>query len=307
MNQLHELLENARRQLGFSATYNDDGSLRNSIRKPAAAVSRFSMRKMEIPAPVAGVNHKTFTPLGTEAGKAAPLPSAVLAASRVVAAGAHLVIVDAATEALPVGNTGDIALVQRNAGFTCIEAADFSLVPDGTDVSASQLPAYRSMADLDTMPAYGFRTTLTRAEQKAYKEGELADSALVSIALGVARVADAVLLAAINAATPTAFTLAAAAAQGVEFNELRAMVGTNGTGATVSQDGILRVGGIMAELTPDNATTIVGAFNRAAVAVHEDIGLVAERTDAQGSLVLTCWVNAQALLPLPGAFWSVSA
>ncbi|MCY1293302.1 hypothetical protein D9M70_425580 [compost metagenome] len=64
---------------------------------------------------------------------------------------------------------------------------------------------------------------------------------------------------------------------------------------------------MLAELTPVTADTIVGSFSRAAVAVHEDIRLVAERTNRQGELILTAWANMQALLPLPGAFFKVAA
>jgi len=181
------------------------------------------------------------------------------------------------------------------------------LAPDGTDLTDSAIQVYRAYADRKTIPAYGVRIPMSRSEQKSYREGELADSVLVSIALGVSRAADAALLGAIKAANPAAFSLAAAAAKGLKFHELRSLVGTAGTGAAVGQDGALRVAGVQAELTPDIDATIVGAFNRSAVAIHEEITLLAERINVQGALVLTCWVHLQALLPKPDSFFSVGA
>lgn len=307
MNELHKLFEDAKRQSAASATYDQTGAVRHIIPKAPASVLSRSIREMSLPPFLASQGlHQVRVPLGTEAGKKSTFSSVLLQASRVSQAGARIILVNEADDAISVLG-GGIALQKRNAGYTLVEAANFAVVADGADVADSALPVYRDLIDLDTMPSYGFRVALSRAEQKTYEDGELADNALVSIALGIARVADAVLLSAIAAATPANFSLGAAAALGVEFAELRALVGTAGTGAAVGQDGTLRAAGVLAELTPATADTIVGSFSRAAVAVHEDIRLVAERTNKQGELILTCWMNAQALLPLPGAFWKVGA
>ncbi|WP_207887388.1 hypothetical protein [Pseudomonas sp. 30_B] len=304
---IRKLLQDASRQSAANVIYDNAGNVRHVIPKAPASMMSRSIREMSLPPFLAQQGlHQVRVPLGTEAGKKITFSSVLLQASRVSQAGARIILVAEADDAQQIPG-GGIALVKRNAGYTLVEAADFALVADGADVSDSALPVYRDMIDLDTMPAYGFRVALSRAEQKAYEEGQLSDHALVSIALGLARVADQVLLSAINASTPATFSLGAAAALGVEFSELRALVGTAGTGAAVGQDGTLRAAGVLAELTPASAETIVGSFSRAAVAVHEDIRLVAERTSKQGELVLTAWLNAQALLPLPGAFFKVTA
>lgn len=307
MNELKRLLEDAKRQSAASATYDQTGAVRHIIPKAPASVLSRSIRELSLPPFLASQGlHQVRAPQGTEAGKQTTFSSVLLQASRVSQAGARIILVNEADNAISVPG-GGIALQKRNAGYTLVEAANFAVVADGANVADSSLPVYRDLIDLDTIPSYGFRVALSRAEQKAYEDGELADNALVSIALGIARAADAVLLSAIAASTPANFSLGAAAALGVEFAELRALVGTAGTGAAVGQDGILRAAGVLAELTPVTAETIVGSFSRAAVAVHEDIRLVAERTNKQGELILTCWMNAQALLPLPGAFFKVAA
>ena len=307
MNELRNLIADAQRQHSTSVILDHHGDVRHVLPKAAASVSSLKLRELSLPPFIAsqGLN-QVRVPVGTEAGKKTTFDKVLLESSRVAQAGARIILVKEADDAIPVPG-GGIALQRRNAGYTLIEAANFAVVPDGDELANSTLPIYRDLIDLETIPALGFRVALTRAEQKAYESGQLADSALVSIALGIARAADATLLSAIVAGNPAAFSLGAAAALGVEFAELRALVGTAGTGAIPGQDGTLRAAGVLAELTPTIAETIAGTFNRAAVAVHEDIRLVAERTNTRGELILTCWVNMQALLPLPGAFFAVDA
>lgn len=307
MNELLKLIEDAKRQMGASVIYDHAGEVRHVMPKVPASVSSLNLRELSLPPFLAsqGLN-QVRVPVGTEAGKKTTFSSVLLESSRVSQAGARIILVNEADDAIGIPG-GGIALQRRNAGYTLIEAANFAVVPDGDELANSSLPIYRDLIDLETIPSLGFRVALSRAEQLAYEGGQLADSALASIALGIARAADTSLLSAIVAGNPAAFSLGAAAALGVEFAELRALVGTAGSGASVGQDGTLRAAGVLAELTPTIAETIAGTFNRAAVAVHEDIRLVAERTNKQGELILTCWVNMQALLPLPGAFFKVGA
>lgn len=306
MNELEKLLAAARRAPGSRDTLNDDGSVRHRKIIPATAVSHYSLRDLEVPAFAADAFREIHFPVGFEAGKSTKLSHVLLAGSRAVAAGAKLIILPGYDTKTHTSN-GVTAYAKREARLDLIEAADFMEVMDGQDVSESELPIARALVDFDEITTFGFRVKLPRAEQKAYQDGQLANSTLASIALGLARLADRVLLDAIVASTPATFSLAAAAAAGFEFSELRAVIGTTANGATVGQDGILRAAGILAELTPDTAATVVGAFNRSAIAVHPEIGLIAERTNLDGSMTVTCWASMQALLPRPGAFWTVGA
>jgi hypothetical protein len=86
---------------------------------------------------------------------------------------------------------------------------------------------------------------------------------------------------------------------------LRAIVGTDGAGATTDQ-GKLYAGGVPAELTPDSAGSFIGAFGRAAIVTDEEIKIIATRTDASGGLEVTCWLGLQALVPDKSKFWTVT-
>lgn len=313
MNTLKDLLADARRQLAYHEFNNADGSVRALLPKAAASAITLSMRSMDAPQPPtpAGMS-LIYAPQGTEATRVTKLPLAVAHRSRAVMAGARLFLVDAAVE--PVQPTylhgqaqnAPVALTRRQGRFTVVEPALLAKTDDGDDLSASTIPVFTSDVDMDTMPAYGVHFELTRADMREYNDGELADAALASIVMGIGRVCDAALIAAIVAGTPAAFTIGAAAAKGFEFRELRALIGTTGTGSAVGQDGTLRAAGVLAELTDASASTIIGAWSRSAVAVADDIRLVAERTGKAGDLRLTAWVNVQALTPRPGCFWTVA-
>ena len=72
----------------------------------------------------------------------------------------------------------------------------------------------------------------------------------------------------------------------------------------MAQDGTLRAYGIKAELTKFSSSTIVGAFNRAAVSIEDDFRLTGYRK-LNGSIEIVCWVQAQAQVPDVTAFWRV--
>lgn len=148
---------------------------------------------------------------------------------------------------------------------------------------------------------------VTRSQLRNYGNDNVVDEILLSLVLGLARAADAALLGAIKATAPALFSLGAAAAQGLRLDELRALVGTAGNGAAIREDGTLTAAGIHAELTADMAETMVGAFNRSAVAIHEDVTVTAERRNAAGDLIVTAWANMIPLAPNTAMFWTVGA
>lgn len=308
MNLLSSLIESAKKEIGYRTHHDGDGNVRAVTSKPAASVATVSLRELQLPPMVgAGRGHAATNPLGTAAGKKTTIDAALIEQSRVAQAGAVVIVVPTAAAAVGIGPTDGVALYKREASFTTIEAAPFAIVADDADVAESALPLLRDLIDFETIPAYGFRVSLSRAEQKAFGDGVLTDGALASIALGLAKAADACLLSAIAAVNPEAFTLASVAARGLSFGELRGLVGSAANGASVGADGVLRAAGVSAELTSTVPGTYVGAFNRSAVAISEDVTLLAERRNAQGDLVLTCFANMQALVPDASTFWTVGA
>ncbi|SFI96333.1 hypothetical protein [Nitrosomonas sp. Nm34] len=233
----------------------------------------------------------------------------VAVSSKVVAAGSSVVLIKDPQQPIQQPD-GVIIMTSQPAGFAVAEPAGFSLVDDGDDLSNSDVPVYRALADRYTMPALGFRTTLTRSAQKRWMNGELEEALLLSIMSGLGRIADKMLLYAIIAETPAAFSIGAAAARGLRINDLRALVGTAGSGASFRADGQLVAAGISAELTDCITQTVVGDWSRAAVGLMEDITLVATRANSfEGSMSVTCFANCQALLPVTDSllpFWTVS-
>jgi len=219
-------------------------------------------------------------------------------------AGARLVSVADAPE--PVQSTNPSAppaLYERVSRFTTIERATFSPVADGSDVTVSPLPIKTAQINIGDAPSHALRFEITRAQQKAKTDAELEFEISRSLVLGLGALCDKVLLSAIAASTPANFTLALAAARGIRFAELQAIVGTAGTAAAVGQDGALRANGIPAELSDQAAATVIGAWSRCGVAVNELVQIHFERRNVTGLLAVTAFVNAHALLPAPEFFW----
>lgn len=243
----------------------------------------------------------------------ATIAGAVVNASQVAAAGARIIPIAASPDSpQPLIQTYGKALpapvlFQRPEKFSIIMPATFAALADGVDVSTSAFPAARASVLWGDAPSHAVRFEISRQDQKAMTEDELAFEIEQAIARGLARLADAVLLGAIAAATPAAFTLAAAAAKGLRFAELRALVGTAATGAAVGVDGVLRSGGVAAELTDTTAATIIGAFNRSAVAVEDEVQIIIDRRSLQGDLAITAHVSMRALVPDAGAFFVLGA
>jgi len=311
MNALKNFLLEARQATGDVGSFNADGSLRHVLKQRAATVRHLNLRTVEMPAfaqnPLRVL--RSALPAGTQAGVTTTLEHALIAGSRCAEAGARVIVIPAAEPAQSIA--GEVVFQRRDMRFDLIEAAPFTSVPDGVDLPLTELPIYRDAVDLQKIPLVGVHVSLTRAEARQYEDGELATSAMTSIVLGLARAADTILLGAILEKNPEAFGLHKAAAAGLKFGELRAIIGTNGSGAGVAPDGTLRAGwgasgdttGIIAEFTDVMAATLIGDFSRSAIAVHDEIQLVADRTNVKGDLTLTVFAGLQALLPRPEVFW----
>lgn len=246
-------------------------------------------------------------PRGTVAASSAKLEAGIIAGSRVAEAGAHLIVFPASEGAHPVGASGVVAMERKPGRFRTIEAAEFASVGDDVDLAGTSLPVSAADIDMSQAITQGLRIELPYRMRKDVEPDILCAEVVAALTLGLARAADHVLLAAIAATTPGVFSLASAAAQGVAFNELRSLVGTAGVGAAVAPDGTLRAHGIPAELTADTADTIIGAWNRAAIAISEDVDVLFERTNTRGDLSVTVWSHFLPLLPDAGKFWTADA
>lgn len=306
LEQLRSIIEAGQRELGFSHHgLTESGEVRHVLKKAAATAGTLSLRALQLPP--AQKQFRALEVVQHPAGQLVPMSATILRKSRVAQAGAAIVVVEESPEAVPVGGTGDIALVNRPRRWSLVEAAQLLPVTDGDDVPEVAPPVSRSDVEF-AGPSYATSFKLNRRDISEHGMDVLLVELMEAIGLGLARAADHCLLTAIAAATPPAFSLASAAAAGVEFAELKALCGTAAAGAAVGDDGTLRVSGVLAELTPVNAATVVGAFTRSAVAVHDSLRVSVERRNAAGDLVVTIWSDLVALLPSGDAkFWTVSA
>lgn len=261
-------------------------------------------------------------PTGNQPSEAMTLAESLLIHARTLQAGACLLI-EPKGRVIETG-TGVPALQVVPMGLDVVRPARFEVVtdPDGdldpeNPGTAALMPLSAIIADdrierPDGLKNYAFRVSLTRREQKDRRNGELLAALLHAITLGLAQAADAEILGAILAEDPGVFSLGAAAAKGVRFQELRAIVGTatlpfgpeigpgEGEGG-----GRLFVQSIPAELCAAAVLTVIGSFDRFGLAIGGEMNLLIERTAADGSLTATCWCAMKAVLPDPGFAWTL--
>lgn len=252
------------------------------------------------------------TPTGALAGEVITLSGGIVANSRVAKAGAHVILRAESSNVFQVGKTPDAVAIERlPARFVNIDAASFATVAEDDDAPSVALASVVRAADLTAdwgaAKMKAFSMELKRSDLHRVKEDELLAEVMTAITLGVARAADEVLLSAITAATPNVFSLAALAARGLQLGDVRALAGTSATGAAVGADGVLRVAGVPAGLTPDMAGTLIGAWNRVAVAVNDEVTVIFERVDPNGRLALSVWATMLPVIPDPSVFWTVAA
>lgn len=277
------------------------------ITKRAAAARTLLLKSTPLPTLFNAEGRMVGTPAANLAGETLTLGAAIVLASRTAQAGANLIVLDERPVPQFVDpQTGAISAYEFPGEFVSIDPAPFAEVADDADTPETARPLHLAEIKREGRQ-FGVRFKVNRAEQKARGEQQVADEVLGAIISGVAQVADLVLLQAIKAATPAAFSLAAAAAAGVRVGDLRALVGTAANGATFRADGQLVAAGIPAELTPAIAETIVGAFDRAALVVGPELTILADRLNARGDLNVQAWLNIDAAVPDVGKFWTVGA
>ncbi|WP_031422163.1 hypothetical protein [Xanthomonas euvesicatoria] len=316
--QLTKLIEQARNESGVRVRYDNNDNVRAAVKTGTAVAGAISLLG-PVPANLATYfNEKgelRETPSGRPAVSSFILDPLTIAAahSRAAAAGARLLIREDAIAPRPIGAGPDLPVMQREtSGFSVIKPMSLAVVADGANAAVSTaLPVWSASvdwADEGTSPTFGAAFRLSRQDYKRRElDGSLDELLSASILAGVGRAADVALLSALNAAPLASFSIAAAAAQGLRFADLAALVGTSATGAAVGQDGVLRAAGVQAELTDATAATFIGAFSQAAVILDREVRVVADRTSLDGELLVTVFTSAAALVPRSNVFWKVAA
>ncbi|MFM0083754.1 hypothetical protein P0D72_33495 [Paraburkholderia sediminicola] len=326
MNKLIELFQRAKVEQGNIRFFTPNGDLRATHKGSSSVRGLIDLNGDTLPKIQKADGTLKRAPSGTPAVENLKIDAAILRQSLVAQAGAEIIIYKDPAQAISTGLEGDVVMASKPAYFETFEAAPFALVADGDEVTVTPLPINRATIHVDATGGlqtdtgiYGLRFEFSRATLKSYPSIE--DAIMHAIVQGLARTADAVLMAEIIAGTPqpdvnnvaqpniplSSFSLAAVAAAGVRMSELRGLVGTSGHGAAIDQSGVLRAAGIAAELTPDMAATIVGSFARSAVMIRSDVDVIVDRTNINGTLAVTAWAGLQALVPDATRFWKVGA
>ncbi len=314
MSKLAKLIADASRAVGYMHHIAPGADVAHAVsRQFAGSIVQLSLADpLPIVSSGAGGAHHGATNI--PAGQTFTLNTAIAAASRVAQAGAVILPYQPAPVAIQT-DTGLPASYLRPSSFRCVSAASFSLVakedpedPDEPEAEpdVSALPVLTAPIDMSDSASHAVHFVLTRKDRRDVPPELLDHEISVALALGIADLADRVLLEAIQATTPTAFTLAKAAAKGLKFAELRALAGTVGTGAGVDAMGALRVSGVPAELTDQAAASYVGAFTRAGIAIHDDVRVISKRLNANSDQEITVYLNLLPLLPDPSMFWAAA-
>jgi len=306
--RIFQLLDMGKKALPKNLVERDDGELLvNQALSAVPAVSDALPLSAEISTLIDIDGRMILDPPGKSAGESIRIDAAIAESSRAVAAGAHLIVVDPNAKPIPIKK--GVAFEYTNARLAVVEAAAFEVVDleadPNAEVSVSPRPVSEVEMNAEDFVSYAFSFTLSRAELKGTPPEHLAGELLWPVALGLGRVADAAIFTELATQSANPWALGKAAAAGVPFGELRALVGTGCTGAQAAEGGLF-VDGIPAELTADTAGTFVGAWSRAAIAINPDINLLLKRTSAAGDLEVTCWVDMKAYVPDPAKFWNVS-
>ncbi len=313
IDQLAELLERGRYAVAQGGRARPDGDFVADRRLSTAAAVSGSLDVSGSLRPLFGTAGSTTSSSTMQAGAETTLSAALLNTSRVMRAGAQLVPIPQ-----DVGfdtGAGIPAFTQTASGYEIVEPAAFETgEPDANDevtLTPGELNLKRATAVRDAMSMYGVQLKIPRSAMKQRGARQVAAELYTSIALGIARVADIELLGALGPQVVKNFTLSDVAAIGSHFDDLQALIGTDGTGAVTTEAGQLMAmaGGIRtpAALTPDMAPTIVGEWPRAALALGGEVRMMLQRTNAAGSLVATAWIDVQPLLPDLDRFWTIGA
>lgn len=295
-----ELLKRGKTAIA-KATVNSNGDIITDHHRQKIAGVNGTIRIRDLLPDLLDTDGRVYrTPIGEDAGQQAPLSWVLGENSRAIEAGAILIPFPVTGETF---TNGEVIAVREEAGeFITIEPATLEALPldvnEEATVGATTLPKSTAKIDRNTLTQRAVRFSIPRSEQKGQTEQELSAQIMTALTLGIGRAVDAELLQAISGHQLNTFSLSNAAQTGAKFAELSAIIGTAGTGAT-TENGALFANGVKGEFSPTINDTVIGAFNRSAVAINDEISLLIERTNANGSLDVTAWLDMQALVPNP--------
>lgn len=308
-NPLTTLIRAGKNAMPSNLRYNEKNDSATKIpgMNPKAQVNdSISLSRDLLPALISSEN-QVYRPstIQQEAGQLQYLKSSLASNSRVLQAGANLILLQRSSE-VAFSDKDIVAFEQHASEYITVEPANITAGTVDSNgemtVNATELPVKSAVVDRENLTQRAVRFNIPRSTLKQKGEDQVSAEMMTSIALGIGRAIDNELLSTVESTTPNQFSIANAAAAGLRFPELKAVVGTSAA-ATTTENGQLYAGGVPAELSADSSQTIIGAFDRAAIALADEIQVIVERRNANGSLTVTCWLDIQALVANPSAFW----
>lgn len=300
-NPLLALIDKAQSAMPHKTRYTSGIDEPQYIRKPAAAMRTLAMGSTSVTVDPAG--HVLVGGAGNSSGETITIDKAVFNGSRFAQAGGILIHLPEHASLLETGVTGVMAVRREPVSFSVINPAELQLVGDDEDAPSGSLPVFVAGFSRDDQKSYGVSFVLTRAQQKARGKQTTADELLASIVAGLSKVVDRLALQAILATNPDNFSFSAAAAAGLRFADLKALIGTEATAAAIRDDGRLTAHGISAELTDVITSTVIGDFSKAAAVIGPDLDILVSRLNKNGDVTVTAWLSVDAICPAAGKFW----
>lgn len=300
-DELRAALEAANRAIGFTdrIAVGMDPDTARRIPRRAAVNARIELRQL-MPA------------IAESSGRSVEAVASGL--SRCIAAGAHLIILPSSVAVARAGNS--IALMEEPGALEVVNPAAFELLtvagddPEG-EIETLSNPIARAAVDRETLSQFAVRVKVSRRAQKLHGLDRITSQLVEAVAMGLGRVFDKELLRVVDAATlvevGTAQAVAtSAAAAGLRWGDLRAVIGTGAAAGSVAvEHGTLRALGVPGELTADTAKAYVADWRGAGVFVSDAVDLIIDRTSAAGDLVVTAWCGAQGVIADPSRFLEV--
>ena len=301
---LNALLEETRQMPLVHTEYEepDQEIVRYRQALPAAASHHFDMRAATVSEMFGG---RIPAPLTSETQT---IERGLLYLAKTVQAGARIIIDP--PHAAPKAEGGLLMMEKQPKSYSTTMPLEWSDIADGGSVSASSVDTSRVTIDRDDTQLCAVSVNIPRAKAShgaGVTDADVMQEAMYAIASGLPRVIDSHILAAINATTPSAFTLAKAADKGLRFDDLRALAGTSvSSNLAVDSMGSLRLHGVQADLTDQMTGGLIGHWQKVAIFIEPELRLIMKRMDANGTVKLVAMINLQVLLPTnsQGFFWS---
>jgi len=282
-------------------------------RHPFAGINAPIGWRTALPDLIGADGRPSGTPQVTRTDETATLRTATIRSSACLAAGTHLL-------EIPEGELVDMVdgkpvLDDQLAGFDLIRPAPFApveLTGDEGEVALSDSPIARAQIDRAATEQLAVRFEILRSTLRTNGPDRIESQLLRAIPAGLGVALDGLMLRALSAATadasgdPPTVVHEICGRAGLRWAELACIVGQN-SWAAETHGTTLHVSGIHAEHSAGAPHTIVGAWDRCAIAASPEIEVLIERRDASGKLVVTAWCDAQALVPDASYFEEIGA